>query len=240
MPYSGLKRNLHRQVVDQLGRRIVGGHIQVGATLPNEADLSAELGVSRTVTREAIKVLGEKGLVIARPKVGTQVQPRSKWNQLDPDVLTWEYEVGPRDGFLLTLTEVRRIIEPAAAKLAAERATEADIQAIAACYDDLEHCADDDYSEQYIPTDIRFHSAIVRASQNELLEQIVNTIRAALVSSRKITTQVPGGSRETLPLHYAVFDAIRRQQPAEAYQAMYALIDRAAADIHRVLGTPGA
>lgn len=238
MPYSKLKRSLHRQVVDQLGRRIVGGQIQVGETLPNEADLSAELGVSRTVTREAIKVLGEKGLVIARPKVGTLVQPRSKWNQLDPDVLTWEYEVGPRDGFLLMLTEVRRIIEPAAAKLAAERATEANIAAIAACYDDLERCADD-YSEQYIPTDIRFHSAIVRASQNELLEQLVNTIRAALVSSRKVTTQVPGGSRETLPLHYAVYDAIRRRQPAEAYQAMCALIDRAAADIHRVLGTPG-
>lgn len=240
MTSSGLKRNLHRQVVDQIGLRIAKGEIQIGATLPNEADLSAELGVSRTVTREAIKVLVEKGLVVARPKVGTLVQPRRKWNQLDPDVLTWEYEVGPRDAFLLTLTEVRHIIEPAAARLAAERATEADIQAITASFDELERCADDDYIEQYIPADIQFHSSIVRASQNELLEQIVNTIRAALVSSRKITTQVPGGSRETLPLHYAVFDAIRQHQADAAYQAMRTLVDRAAADIHRVLGTPSA
>jgi DNA-binding FadR family transcriptional regulator len=228
-----LKRSLSRQVIDNLGLSIVRGDFKAGDALPNEADLSAGLGVSRTVTREAIKVLSEKGLVEARPKVGTLVLPRTRWNQLDADILNWEYEAGPRDQFLLKLTEVRRIIEPAAARLAAERATEAEIAAIERDYQAMALCVDD--IDQYISVDIRFHAHIVQASHNELLEQIVNTIRAALIASRKVTTQIPGGARAALPLHRAVLDAIHQRQPDEAEHAMLALISRASADIQRII-----
>lgn len=227
------KRSLSRQVIDSLGLSIVRGDFQAGDALPNEADLSAGLGVSRTVTREAIKVLSEKGLVEARPKVGTLVLPRARWNQLDADILNWEYEAGPRDQFLVRLTEVRRIIEPAAARLAAERATDAEIAAIERDYQAMALCVDD--INQYIAVDLQFHAHIVQASHNELLEQIVNTIRAALIASRKVTTQIPGGARAALPLHYAVLNAIRQHEPAQAEDAMTALISRAFADIQHII-----
>src|SRR5260370_12312185 len=111
------RRYLKRHVVEAGGLRIVRGEIKAGETLPTEADLGAEFGVSRTVTREAIKVLAEKGMVESRPKVGTQVQPRQQWNLIDPDILNWEYEVGPREPFLLRLTELRLIIEPAPSRI---------------------------------------------------------------------------------------------------------------------------
>src|SRR5258708_13594967 len=107
------RRNLHRHLVEAVGLRIVRGEIKAGETLPTEADLGAEFGVSRTVTREAIKVLAEKGMVESRPKVGTQVQPRQQWNLIDPDILNWEYELRPRQPFLHRLTQLRLVIEPA-------------------------------------------------------------------------------------------------------------------------------
>lgn len=233
-PILSKRNNLHRQVVDTLGLRIVQGTIKVGETLPTEAELSLELGVSRTVTREAIKVLSEKGLVVSRPKTGTQVQPRTNWNLLDADILNWEYEVGPRNDFLRKLTEVRRIIEPHTSELAAQRATPDEIAFMEDAYRRMEMSVEDDNA--YIAADMQFHAAIVKASHNELLEQIINTIRVALVASRKVTTQIPGGSSEALPLHYAVLDAIRRRQPQAAYQAMEYLINRAANDIERIIG----
>lgn len=234
MNNTDFKRNLHRQVVDSIGLNIISGKFEIGDALPNEADLSNKFGVSRTVIREAIKVLNEKGLVESRPKVGTLVQPRQKWKQLDPDVLNWEYEAGPHDQFLQKLTEVRHIIEPAAARLAAQRATDDEIMVIQGFYDEMVRCLNDIH--EYIPVDIQFHTAIVKASHNELLEQIVTTIRAALVSSRKVTTQLPDSAHQALPLHYAVLEAIQHRQPDTAYRAMEKLIERAAADIERILG----
>lgn len=227
------KRSLSRQVIDNLGLSVVRGDFRVGAALPNEADLSTGLGVSRTVIREAIKVLSEKGLVDARPKVGTLVLPHARWNQLDADVLNWEYETGPRDQFLARLTEVRRIIEPTATCLAAERAADAEIAAIERDYQAITQCVDD--VDRYIAVDLQFHAHIVQASHNEMLEQIVNTIRAALIASRKVTTQLPDSARAALPLHYAVLDAVRQHQPVQAEAAMTALISRASADIQHII-----
>src|SRR5438128_7743542 len=116
-------RSLHDRVVHAIGRKILGGELPPGALLPAEP----ELGASRTVLREAIKVLAAKGLVEARPKIGTRVRPRDAWNLLDPDVLSWQREGTAPVAFLRKLTEVRRIVEPAAAELAGERATARDV-----------------------------------------------------------------------------------------------------------------
>src|SRR6187551_3409488 len=117
------RRGLHGAVVHEIGVRIVNGDLQPGETLPDNGFL-IDADVSRTVVRETIKVLAAKGLVESRPKVGTRVRPRRDWNLLDPDVLAWQVEAGADPGFLDQALELRRMIEPAAARLAAERADE--------------------------------------------------------------------------------------------------------------------
>src|SRR5260221_2134444 len=121
--YQG--RGLHGQIVEQMGVRIVGGAYPAGAPLFSE-QLEREFDVSKTVVREALKVLSAKGLVESRQKRGTLVRPRSDWSLLDSDMLRWQRGVEPDVGFLENLAEVRAIIEPAAARLAAQRRTQAD------------------------------------------------------------------------------------------------------------------
>src|SRR5437762_9890658 len=121
------RRGLHGAVVHDIGLRIVRGELEADDPLPTEDELSGELSVSRTVLREATKVLAAKRLVESRPKTGTRVRPRKDWNLLDPDVLAWQVEAGADAEFLAQALEVRRMIEPAAARLAAERATPAQV-----------------------------------------------------------------------------------------------------------------
>ncbi len=228
-----LKRGLAGQLVNQLGQNIVRGHYDDSSTLPNEFDLGLEYGVSRTVVREAVKTLAEKGLLSARPKVGTRVQEREHWDYLDADVLRWLYEAGPPAEFLRKLTETRALIEPAAAALAAQRALPGEIVLIVAHYEAMTQAVDN--PQRYIEIDLQFHNSIAHAAHNELLEQIVRTIREALISSRMITTRLSGSSRAALPLHYAVLQAIRGRNPPQARHAMEALIARTADDIEHVL-----
>ena len=114
------RRSIHGQIAHEIGQRILRGDFPPGAVLPNESAFSVELKVSRTALREAIKVLAAKGLVDSRPKIGTRVRPRNQWNMLDPDVLAWSFSVGDTERHAINLTEMRRILEPAAAALAAE------------------------------------------------------------------------------------------------------------------------
>lgn len=234
MPQSRLHRSLHHQVVNEIGMWIIRGTINPGELLPNEDTLCDQLGVSRTVVREAVRVLVSKGLVQPRPRVGTIVCPRRTWNLLDEDVLRWEYETGPSPAFLRNLVEVRQTIEPAAAQLAALRATTEERAAIQAAYTALAETVDDPTA--YIQTDMDFHAAIFSACHNELLEQLARTISMALRASRRTTVQLPHGARETLPMHEDVMQAILRHDPERAFEAMSIIIARAAADIERVLG----
>ncbi len=113
------RRSLHGQVANEIAQRIMSGEFAPGTILPNEADFSVKLKVSRTALREAIKVLAAKGLVESRPKIGTRIRPRDHWNMLDPDVLAWQFASDDVARFADDLFEVRQIIEPAAAALAA-------------------------------------------------------------------------------------------------------------------------
>src|SRR5258708_30255254 len=167
------RRNSDRHLVEALGPRIVRGEIKQGYTLPTEADLGAEFGDSRIVPRQATKGLAEKGMVESRPKVGTQVQPRQQWNLIDPDILNWEYEVGPREPFLHRLTELRLVIEPAAARMAASRATNQELALIQTAYERLAQSVAE--IDEYINADMQFHAAILSAAHHEPVAQIVNT-----------------------------------------------------------------
>jgi len=226
------RRGAHGETVYEIGRRVVSGELQPGDLLP-EAELIAELDISRTVLREAIKVLGAKGLVEARPRIGTKVSPRSHWRLMDPDVLAWQTEYGFDELFLRNLAEVRSLIEPGAARLAAERATEEEIAILDKAYRQMEaHIVN---SEAFIAADMQFHFVILAACRNEILEQMSSAIGEALEISRRVTVELPGSSEAHLPLHEAVVEAIRRRDADAAEDAMGKLIDVVQSDVERFL-----
>lgn len=226
------RRGLHREVVDVLGQRIVRGDYRPGDALPNEAELGVSLEVSRTVVREAIKVLASKGLVSSRPKTGTRVLDRMHWSLIDPDVLTWQVDVGADRHLYRDLFEVRSLIEPQASALAALRRSTAEADRLEHLVQELDQIADD--PERYIAVDLDLHGAILRATHNELLGRMTGTIRVALAASRRITVRVPGGPRSAMQLHRAVVSGIRESDPEAARAAMAELVEGAARDVEAV------
>jgi DNA-binding FadR family transcriptional regulator len=137
------RRSLHGQVAHEIGGRIIRGELAPGDTLPNEAELSAEMNVSRTALRKAIKLLAAKGLVESRPKTGTRIRERSAWNMLDPDVPSWLVSDGAFENYADDLFEMRRIIEPAAAAIAAQRAKADAVAGIEEAYNDMVEAGED-------------------------------------------------------------------------------------------------
>ncbi len=187
------KKNTRGQVnavVDILGRRVASNHYREGETLPIEQALAGSLDVGRNALREAVKVLSGKGLISTAPRAGTKIRPREFWNMLDPDVLKWHSEPDiATDSFMLDLIEVRRIIEPKAAELAAVRGSKEAIAAIIAAYEAM---ADSDAADsqradsQRIEADIQFHSALLKASGNTVLNHFRYAIAAYLNAHAKL------------------------------------------------------
>lgn len=227
------RRGLHQVVVDGIGLRIVRGELPIGAALPTEDDLSSELGVSRTVVREAIKVLASKGLVQARPKTGTRVLPRNHWSLIDPDVLGWQARSDPGMDFYRDLDEVRRLIEPRAAGLAATRRSPDELARMTAIVADMAASVDD--PERYTATDLALHECILEATHNELLFQMTTTIGTALQASRALTNRAPGGIAASIPLHERVVAALGAGDASAAEDAMRAIVDAAWNDARRLL-----
>jgi DNA-binding FadR family transcriptional regulator len=229
-------RSRHTQIVHHLGLSIVRmGAEGPGQSLPSEPELCVRLGVSRALLREAIKVLAAKGLVESRPKLGTVVRPRRAWNLLDPDILAWHGEAGPDEWLLRNLVEVRLIVEPQAARLAAARATEEDIAAMEAWCQRMHTTVDT--RDAFIAADIRFHTVLLAAAHNDLLEQLIAAISAALRVSIKVTYG-GGGVKASLPRHVTVVTAIRAHDADGAEAAVRDLIRATAEDIDRCLHEP--
>lgn len=224
-----LHRNLRQQVVEALGGEIVGGLLQPGELLPSQEVLLARYGVSRTVLREAINVLSGKGLLDARPKRGTIVLPRSQWSQLDPSVLSWLRERGAgtagsgRDS-LDQLMEIRRIIEPAAAALAAKHGTAADFARMKAACDAMEKAGD--AAEPFMDADLAFHVACLQAAKNDFLLPIAHAIRSTMMTSLRVTNRDPEQNRNVgLPLHHEILNAVVARDPKAAALAMERHLD---------------
>jgi GntR family galactonate operon transcriptional repressor len=220
-----LKRNLREQLVDHLGGDIVRGHLLPGEPLPNEEELLSRYHVSRTVLREALNVLSGKGLLDAKPRRGTIVRPRSDWSQLDPAVLGWHDDPAkPGSDNLDHLMELRRIIEPSAAELAARRGTGEDHALIGEAYDAMVTAGND--VPAFVAADVRFHVACLHAARNEFMLPVAHAIRASLVASMRITNRDGEKNRTvTLPLHKAIYDAILARDTARARQAMQVHLD---------------
>ena len=205
-----------------LGIAIVSGELPEGVPLPIESELGKRLGVSRTVVREATKVLASKGLLRSRPKVGTVPLPRVSWDVLDPEVLGWMLDHGPIADVIRDVSEVRLIIEPAAARLAAMRRSEEEAERLRVLTDDLVGSADDD--ERYVVTDLDFHAAILSATKNATLVRLTGAIGAALRASRRVTVHAPGGPQSAMAEHEAVARAVIDGDPVRAYDRMTELI----------------
>ena len=224
-------RNLHGQVVNELGRRIVSGTYPVGGLLPNEELLGAELAVSRTALRESIKVLAAKGLLESRPRVGTRIRDRSLWNVLDPDVLAWQCAVGANAEFLRHLAEMREIIEPAAASLASVRRSETQLSVIRDALQQMERAADVD---EWVRADVAFHTAILQATNNPLLMPLAALINSALGSLLLgVTARGAGNFKRALPEHEKVFAAIEEGDAQAALHRMAGMLTDTRALIKR-------
>ncbi|HLX19425.1 MAG TPA: FadR/GntR family transcriptional regulator [Gaiellaceae bacterium] len=217
------RRGLHGQIVHRIGMQIMSGELKPGDALPAD-ELSAELGLSRTVLREVVKVLAAKGLVEAKPKTGTRVRPRSAWNLLDPDVLAWRSEANPDGAFFRNIVELRRIIEPEAARLAAERASAGEIASIEAVFSEMEALVDD--PDAYLEPDLRFHELILEACHNELLAHMVGIMRAVFralfVATFPRSTRT---SRRATDLHGEIVRALVARDGLAAEKAMRTLIE---------------
>jgi DNA-binding FadR family transcriptional regulator len=214
-------KNLNAQTVERLGRRIVEGHYKEGQQLPIEPELCAEFGVSRPIVREATKILIAKGLLNSKPKVGTIVQSKDRWNLLDPDVLNWVTQSLPATDFLDMLFEARMAIEPSAAALAAEKATEEDIARIEAAYEDMVSAPT---VSDAIEPDVRFHQAILDATHNDVIRYIGHTLHNALAISISLTSWHEEIHAVSLPRHEAVVRAIAAKNPAKADKAVRTLL----------------
>ncbi|MEV4536376.1 FCD domain-containing protein [Asanoa sp. NPDC049518] len=223
-------RGVHGQTVEVLAQRILTGQLPEGAILDLTA-LQSEFDVSLTVLREALRVLAAKGLVDARPKRGTFVRPRSAWSLLDGDVLRWQFARSPGPGLFDDLHELRSIVEPGAASLAAARATEEDIAALDAALDAMAAAGSDPLAA--VAADLAFHRALLAATHNELIERMEVVIETGLAERDRMVHGTDGPS-DPVPSHKAVVDGIRRHNPAQAARAMRKLLDQAIEDVARL------
>jgi DNA-binding FadR family transcriptional regulator len=228
-------KNVHGNTVDHLGEAIVAGRYAAGASIPPEPLLGEELGVSRTVVREAVKSLIAKGLVTSGPKVGTRVLASDQWNWFDPDVIIWQSKAGLTREFLRDLQDLRRVVEPAAVRMAAERATSEDIAGIEAAFEGMRKAVHE--GGDYVTYDLRFHQGLLRACHNRMIVQMSKALGALLRTSFEISTTRKDGPKDSLPLHRAVLDAVIARHPAKAEAAILMLIDGAREDIEEVLAT---
>lgn len=227
------KEKLSASVVRSLALQIIQAGSEGGFDLPPEPELGKRLEVSRTVLREAIKVLEAKGLIGVGHGQGMRARPRREWNHLDPDVLGWQAEAGGDEQFVRDLSELRQIIEPAAAELAAHRASDEERDCARRCYALMEENVHD--AEAYIRADLEFHNAIIAACGNHLLARMTQSIGAVLRASRDISIRVPGGWADSLLMHKELADAIAARDAVAARAAATVIIRGAARDMNAVL-----
>jgi DNA-binding FadR family transcriptional regulator len=211
-----------------LGRRIVAREFAPGVPLPTEPEIQKSYRVSRTVVREATRLLAAKGLILVRPKTGMRARPSDEWNMLDSDVMRWHLGGVPDLQFILALYEVREIFEPQAAKFAAERITAADREKLAQAMREMENRPSG--SEELIDADLEFHRVILSAAGNPVLRSfgalIEQTLAISFALSWRQTT--PG---ESLEQHRQVCQAVMEGNGIDAAYAMRCLVRAARADV---------
>jgi DNA-binding FadR family transcriptional regulator len=210
--------DLHAQLVETLGLRIVRGDYAPGTRIEMDS-LVPEFGVSKTAIREALRVIREKGLIDSWPKRGTIVNPRDSWKLLDSDVILWRRATRRDDDRLLgDLSQLRDMIEPAAARLAAEFSDDRDIAELRASFADFEAAGTD--VERLVEADKDFHLHILRATHNELLMRLNFVVAHALDARNRIQHHPGAAWRDPVPDHRRVLEAVEARDPLAAEAAM--------------------
>jgi GntR family galactonate operon transcriptional repressor len=229
-----LKPRVQREIVANLARRILSGEILPREYLPKESELCVQYRVSRTVIREATKILESKGLLRSRTRVGTQVLDPNEWNMLDADLLTWAGPVFHDPRLINSLMEARFIIEPAAAELAAERADARDLARLDEAYQrmqaallpqsaqDVQLCSE---------ADLDFHTSLLISSHNHVLIQLGSVIRAALRALFELTAHLGSAHEQAMHLHGEVVEAVRLRRSDIARATILKILDAAVADL---------
>lgn len=229
---------VRHNVTAAIGADICGGRFPPGSTLPRESDLCETYSVSRTVIRESLKVLETKGLVRGRPRVGTLVCARSEWNVLDAQILEW---MGPdvlSAELLTSILEARRTVEPAAAFLAASRATAQEIADLERACDEMSDAEGN--LEAFTAADTRFHETLLKASHNQVFHQLSSIIHAALSYALHASNQAADKRDEALGVHRDLVDALRLRDGGRAEACSRRILDLAARDLSGLMGRTGA
>ena len=227
-------RRLHGAIAHKLGVDIVSGIFAPGTVLPSEVDFSGTLEVSRGAFREAMQALAAKGLVESRPKTGTRVLPRARWNLLDPDVLAWAFVGEPDPVFVRGIFELRAIVEPGAARLAAERHDRDDLRAMKDALAGMRrHPLATDSGRA---ADRDFHDAILRATRNDSLIVLSSSIGAAVHWTTLYKQRSRALPRNPIPDHAKVYDAIASGDGEGAAAAMRVLVELALEDTAAQMG----
>lgn len=217
-------RNFHVFVINVIGARIISGKFPVGSLLPNDADMMSEFGVSRTVLREALKTLEAKGLVEARPKVGTRVSPRRRWNLFDAQVLLWHLEAGPDRPFLDALFETRQIVGASIVGLAARRRTSDHLRLLYYWLEQMQQAAGED--ELRTLAAFELHRGLADASGNPFhraadplieLSLAVSAIGEGMADAAEAVAESVAGHRRLLA-------AVETGRPDEAMRELEAIV----------------
>lgn len=218
----GRALRLHGSIARELGIAIVSGKFRPGDLLEGEISSSERLDVSRTAYREAVRILAAKGLLDARPKVGTRINPKSQWNLLDPDVLEWIFESEPAPEVLNSLFELRNVVESAAAGLAATRRSAKQLQAMREALKGMaRHTLATVAGRQ---ADLDFHTTLLEATDNPFIVSLTNGVSAAIAATTVFKQRKGPLRRDPLPDHMKVLNAIAAKDPGRAQKAMRELI----------------
>jgi DNA-binding FadR family transcriptional regulator len=220
---GSLRKSLYNKVAHDLGQRILRGDFKPGALLPNEAECGQIYKVSRTAVREAVKMLSAKGLIQSRPKIGSRVEPRAAWNLLDRDVLSWYCVTVDFQKFAHDVQQIRFMIEPEAAALAAIHRTQVQLAEIDSAYRGMAEGVDDEAA--WNAADVRFHLAVLDASGNDFISPFGRVIESLLANLFSGTVGHLRNRVRVLPLHGAVLDAIRARKTDAARRAVRRLLE---------------
>lgn len=210
-------RNLTQQLVHELGKAIMRGQYKVGASLPSEADLCKQYEISRTATREAVKMLTAKGLISSRPRQGIRVLDIKHWNLFDIDVLNW-IQIGKPDLYMLRhFLQLRLAIEPEAAYLAAQYADEEDLLAIEKALGRMKD-ATGGYDDTH-EADSEFHQSVLQASKNPFFAQLKNFITTTLKVNLRFTNRMQPVTLDEYQAHADIYEFIKNKQAQQAFDA---------------------
>jgi len=225
-------------IARDLGVKVVSGKLKPGAVLEGEIAASGQRKVSRSAYREAVRILVAKGLVQSKPKAGTRVNDRAVWHLLDPDVLSWIFQAAPDKNILIDLFELRRLVEPEAAALAAQRRTSRHLKQMAAALDGMAHHTL--INEAGRAADKDFHATLLDASRNLFLSSLASSINAAVAWSTIFKQRYEPLKRDPVPDHRKVYDAVAAGDASAARRAMTELVELAYIDIKKAPKSPGA